>query len=284
MWKKYLEAFLKFVISGLALYVVFRSIDPKMTLEVMLIADSSMLLLATLFFIGSKWVSAIRLNYFFYDIGLKLSNRYNLKLYWVGMFYNLFLPGGIGGDGYKIFLLRKKYETSLRQLTTSVLLDRINGLMALCFLTGLGVLMLPFNTLTHWVTYLLVPGILLVYPLYYLALRKLFRLYLSSIHRTSILSLGVQVLQLLSALCILWSIGVNDKYLEYLVLFLLSSVVAVFPFTIGGVGARELTFVLGYTYLGIDEHIAVAFSLLFFTITAFVSLAGGVISMRKKSV
>jgi glycosyltransferase 2 family protein len=52
-------------------------------------------------------------------------------------------------------------------------------------------------------------------------------------------------------------------------------VVAVFPFTIGGVGARELTFILGYQFLGIDQNVAVAFSLLFFLITAVVSMVGG---------
>jgi len=34
------------------------------------------------------------------------------------MFYNLFLPGGIGGDGYKIYLLNKLSNKSIKSLTT----------------------------------------------------------------------------------------------------------------------------------------------------------------------
>lgn len=54
----------------------------------------------------SKIISSIRLNRYFKDINLSLSQTYNLKLYYLGMFYNLFLPGGIGGDGYKIYIIK----------------------------------------------------------------------------------------------------------------------------------------------------------------------------------
>ena len=47
--------------------------------------------------------------------------------------------------------------------------------------------------------------------------------------------------------------------------FLLSSIVAVLPLTIGGVGARELVFVYAHQYAGIEEAAAVAFSLIFFS-------------------
>ena len=57
-------------------------------------------------------------------------------------------------------------------------------------------------------------------------------------------------------------------------LFLLSSAVAVLPFTIGGVGARELVFIFGANYLLIDKNTAVAFSILFFVITAISSFTG----------
>jgi len=57
-------------------------------------------------------------------------------------------------------------------------------------------------------------------------------------------------------------------------LFLLSSAIAVLPFTIGGIGARELVFIFGADYLFIDKNTAVAFSILFFVITAISSFTG----------
>ncbi len=53
-----------------------------------------------------------------------------------------------------------------------------------------------------------------------------------------------------------------------------SSVVAVLPFTIGGVGARELVFLYGYQYLEIDKPTAIAFTILFFASTAITALLG----------
>ena len=93
--------------------------------------------------------------------------------------------------------------------------------------------------------------------------------------------MGVQVLQVICAFFILLALGVEGQYLEYQVLFLISSVVAVFPFTIGGAGAREVTFILGYTYLGIDENVSIAFSLIFFLITVFTSAFGGFLKVKK---
>jgi len=51
------------------------------------------------------------------------------------------------------------------------------------------------------------------------------------------------------------------------------------PFTIGGVGARELVFLLGAQWLQTNKDTAVAFSLLFFLITAISSLAGAVMKL-----
>ena len=76
---------------------------------------------------------------------------------------------------------------------------------------------------------------------------------------------------------------VSGMYVEYMTLFLLSSVVAVIPFTIGGIGARELVFIFGADYLLIDKNTAVAFSILFFVITAVSSFTGIFYETRLKN-
>jgi len=86
--------------------------------------------------------------------------------------------------------------------------------------------------------------------------------------------LGVQLLQLLCAWTILASLSIDHAVLEYLTLFLVSSVVAVLPLTIGGVGVRELTFLYGLGYIGEEPSLGVTFSFLFFMITALSSLMG----------
>ena len=69
---------------------------------------------------------------------------------------------------------------------------------------------------------------------------------------------------------------------DYLVLFLISSVVAMLPITIGGLGARELTFWYGSQYLDIHAEKAVAIGFLFYLISTAVSFLGIVFSFNKK--
>jgi hypothetical protein len=55
---------------------------------------------------------------------------------------------------------------------------------------------------------------------------------------------------------------------------LISSIVSVIQLTIGGIGSREVTFLYGATLLGLDTNTSVGVSVLFFLITAVISLIG----------
>jgi glycosyltransferase 2 family protein len=278
--KNILKTVLKFIVSGAALYIVSRNIDWQLTKDVLFNANIVWLSVATVFFIASKIMSSLRLNLYFKNIGLSITEKFNLRLYWIGMFYNLFLPGGIGGDGYKVYLLNQKFGTKVKPLIHASLLDRISGLVALLILAGLGYLAIDQNAFPSWLLAVVWAGIILALPIYYFVLKWLFSDFVSSYISTTFYSFTVQIFQVICAFFILISVGVDDHYLSYQVLFLISSVVAIFPFTVGGFGARELTFILGYQYLGIDQNVAVAFSLLFFLITAVVSLVGGFLKTR----
>ena len=73
---------------------------------------------------------------------------------------------------------------------------------------------------------------------------------------------------------ILKALGIEMDLLAYLFIFLISSIVSVLPLTIGGIGSREVTFFYGATLLGLDQNTSVGISMIFFLITAFVSLFG----------
>ena len=264
------------------MYVVFRKIDFKETKNIFLHASPVWLFLALAAFNISKIVSSFRLNIFFKKADLILGWKYNLRLYYVGMFYNLFLPGGIGGDGYKIYLLNRYFKTPLKPLISATLLDRVSGMVSLAFLAFILALNLKFPV-TGVLPYLLLGGLaLLTYPVLFLVLRILFRRFLPAFFSTNLYSLVVQAFQLVSAFCILKAMGVDQLLYEYLVLFLVSSVVAVLPFTIGGVGARELVFILGSNYLFIDRNTAIAFSLMFFIVIAISSFIGVFLETKLK--
>ena len=105
--KTKLKTALKILLTGGALVLVFQKIDPAQLFELSKNLSWPWLLPAIALFVGSKVATAIRLNYYFGNIQVSLSFWENWRLYLIGMFYNLFLPGGIGGDGYKVYLLNK---------------------------------------------------------------------------------------------------------------------------------------------------------------------------------
>jgi uncharacterized membrane protein YbhN (UPF0104 family) len=278
--KKILKTGLKLLLTGLALYLVFRKIDTAQLLEVLKTANWAWLIPAIVIFVGSKVATAIRLNLYFRNIGLYISEWHNWRLYLVGMFYNLFLPGGIGGDGYKIYILNRQYQIPVKSLVQASILDRLGGMVAILFL--LLVLILPVNLalpipsrlLPEWLVVIMA---MLVFPAFWLVQRIFFKAFLPSFWKANVWSMAGQLAQLVCACLILKSLGVTEHFLAYQMVFLLSSIVAVLPLTIGGVGARELVFVYAHEYAGIDEATAVAFSLIFFIITAAVSLVGATI-------
>jgi hypothetical protein len=87
-------------------------------------------------------------------------------------------------------------------------------------------------------------------------------------------SLAVQILQVISAVFILFAIDTFDHITAYVFLFLVSSIVAALPITIGGIGSREITFLFGANILLLDINQSIALSLLFYVITLVVSIAG----------
>jgi uncharacterized membrane protein YbhN (UPF0104 family) len=265
-----MKTIIKILFSFILLYFVLSQIDINKLLNILKTSNIFYLFIAFVFFNLSKIVSAIRLNYYFREIGINLSLKENLILYYIGMFYNLFLPGGIGGDGYKAYILNKKYKTKYKKLISALLFDRISGLVALLFLGGVLFLFSDFKILSLMI--IAGVGSVSIYFIFYFISKKLNK-FLFYFKQTTILGLIVQILQLISALFIIYALG-NMPIIDVLVLFLISSIVAVLPITIGGVGVRELTFLYGFNYLGMSADSGVAFSFLFFIITMLSSLIG----------
>jgi len=273
--KRWLKWLVKLTLTSIALYFVFTKIDAAAMWEAMSGINIYWLLLALLLFNLSKIISAFRLNHFYKTLGLQLTDNYNLKLYYLGMFYNLFLPGSIGGDGYKVYLLKQHYPNlRTRELISGTLLDRLAGLALLFLLAFLLTAFSSFSKLHPLVEWLAWAGALLAIPAWWLLLRLFFRRFLPVFGHSVHLSLWVQVSQLLSSLCLLNALQVEGYYLAYLTLFLVSSAVSILPLTVGGVGLREMVFLYGLQALPIAQAPAIAFSLLFFGVTACSSFLG----------
>ena len=185
--KGILKFILKVSVSALAIYVVIQKIDLPETKDILLHARAGWVILALIAFNLSKMIASYRLNRFFHAIGLLLPGLYNLKLYYVGMFYNLFLPGGIGGDGYKVYLLNRSHKTALKDLIPATLLDRISGLVALVFLAIFLSLFVDLSFIGPWMTWVLLAAMVIYYPVYFIIFRMLFGKFLTAFTISNVL-------------------------------------------------------------------------------------------------
>ena len=97
-WRKPLLLLFKIIVTILCFWYISQKIDFAEAFRALQAANWTFLFLAVVAYVASKIVSAFRLNIYFRNINLHLPAWQNIKLYWLGMFYNLFLPGSISGD------------------------------------------------------------------------------------------------------------------------------------------------------------------------------------------
>jgi len=281
--KNVLKFALKLSVSVVGLWVVLNKIDYDQAKSILVKTNPLWLGLAFITYNVSQWISTFRLSAFLHSEQIPIGFWDNLRLYYQGMFYNLFLPGGIGGDGYKVFALNNHFKTPVKRLIRALIFDRGSGLV---FLLVLAISMAAFSTTANlftWVPVLALAGIGLVFLAFYLLFRLFVPVYFPRFWAISVRAALVQCFQVIGALFLFMALGVEDNLVDYLVLFQISSIAIVVPVTIGGVGARELVFFYGPQFLAVDGNLGVVFSLLFFLVIALSSLAGMLVQYDPRS-
>src|SRR5205085_2695149 len=79
--------------------------------------------------------------------GIRLTLPRLTGLFFIGMFFNQFLPGGTGGDIIKSYLLLKETSGKKAGALLAVLFDRLIGLLALVVITAVLI-----SVRYHWLT------------------------------------------------------------------------------------------------------------------------------------
>jgi len=283
---------LKVIVSGLLLYFVFNTINTGDFVEYLNSLPPFILFTSFTLVLGSKYLAHYRLLNLFKSIDAEVPSRYHWKLYLQGMFYNLFLPGGIGGDAYKGYAIQKQTGKPIKPIIGCLLVDRVGGLYALGFF-GLMFFILNSSQFMAFIPWPLSQlfTIAILFTLWiigslsaYYIVKKSTNFNLSTQLRTVGYSLVLQGLQIIATWVLLEGLNLSDHTLSYLLLFTLSSIVSVLPITLGGIGAREITFFYGAQILDIETNGAVALSISFFVVNALVSLIGIYFHFRKPMV
>lgn len=273
--KKLAINILKIIISVSLLYFVFTKIPFSEVAKLWKRVNFFYIAIAAMLFLASQLVSAKRLQYYLFANHFNLSFRSNLELYFLGMFYNFFIPGGIGGDAYKVYVLNKSFGWNAKQLASSLLNDRLSGLLAIVLLLlMISTMYLDFQWVIGAIL-LIAISIMIAYGL----ILRFFSIFKGIFMKGLLFSVAVQALQVLSFIFILKSLGLESNFMAYAALFLASSVLSLVSFA--GIGVREMLFLQASKLFQSDSATAISASLIFTVITAFFSFIGLFFQLRQ---
>jgi len=268
-----IKVILIIVVTGGLLYWVFSKVPFSKIKYRLVHADRVWLAAAIACYFASMLFSAWRLLSFFKSISLRLDYRFNIRLYFLGLCYNLLLPGGIGGDGYKIYLLHKRFKLPTKKVFLAILFDRLSGFWAIGLITVVLIILIPHIT---ELIGLGIPMCLLVIGsvIYYAVARKFFKEYTHRFFTAHLKAIAVQSTQLLAIVCLLLAQDFTGKFAPYLLSFLISALAAIIPFSLGGGGVRDAIFVNLAKPFHLTVDMAVYLSLTFYLISIVVALLG----------
>ncbi len=280
-FKKPLFLALKIICSVGALYLLFHQVDIPRLLSLFASANLWWVLAAFIILNIAQLLSALRMRYYYAVDDLHLNHRDSIILYYIGMLFNIVLPGGIGGDGYKAIVIKRDYDFPLGKSIRLMISGRANGLL---FLILIGLFFGAFsNTLPTLVPYavplIILAGIVTVAS-YSILSKLLLKEEYSTQLKASSYSFWVQALVAICCACLFQALNgtyewhQNGHASDYLMLFMISSFVSVLPVSVGGIGLRELTFYYGTQLLGLNAEAGVAVALLYFIVNLCASLIG----------
>jgi hypothetical protein len=293
----------KLIISLGLLAFVLASVGVQETFATLRTANVGLLLVALGLFIFGVYLRAWRWRALLADRQLFVPISVLTQLYFIGQFFNTFLPTGFGGDVVRVVELAR-YGVSKADSVSTVFLDRMSGLMAFFLMT---LCMLPFvgsliPTTILWVligfgfaglvgTWLMferrftTPLMDKIFARAQFPFKaKVMRLYetmrANSPQATlQAMAIGFLFNLLLIAATYLVALAFDVQLsIGYFFLFVpIISTLLLLPISLNGLGVREGAYVLLFGSVGISRALAASMSLSFWGVTVGAGLIGGVL-------
>ncbi|MDV2990834.1 MAG: hypothetical protein N4J56_000488 [Chroococcidiopsis sp. SAG 2025] len=266
----------------------------------------SFIIFALLFYTGCQLLSCWRWQVVLWSSGHSAPMSSLLSSYFAGMFLNIFLPGALGGDVYRVYRVAQSTKDSEVALV-SVFLERFTGLAALSGLAVIG-LVPAFKLIGRWDILLLfaacvgslVGAVLLIASpkLLIWAEPWLIKFRLSAVaawfakiqillrtfaqHRQALLlSMGLSLLLQLAIVyyhyLVAHQLKIPISYLELLVFIPIIVVVTLLPISLGGIGLKEGLWAYLFSRIGLSVEQALLLSLTITVLGWMLSLPGAVV-------
>ncbi len=286
---------LKFIVSGSLLYFVFSRAGAAEVADIMAEMNPLMFVAAICVFVSMTLLCSFRW-------GLLLPDHFSIgrlfPLYMIGSFFNIFMPGLVGGDVVKVYYLYKETQKGAQALA-SVFMDRYMGYAGLM---TLGMLAYPFGFKAFSGTWIppVLPGIVMLFIISSLVLfiakpggrfEFISRLhdYLHSYVKNRpviVKTLGLSILNHILSSIMVWLVALSlGEQIPITTLFVFVPVIATLaalPISISGLGIREASVVLLLGTQGISPESATAISFGWFLAMAAGGLPGIVFYLREK--
>jgi uncharacterized membrane protein YbhN (UPF0104 family) len=259
----------------------------------------------------SQFVSVLRWMVLARPLGFKIPVPALVRYYLIGMFFNLFAPGTVGGDVTRVYYLardgenhpKRKFAGSTMQSAVSVLMDRAIGMAVLVWLGAIGLFFSPgyaVPPIVRSVTYALavalfagglcaffVGGILpdggySILVKLRVALRS-YRAHGRAIPQAIALSFVIHLIQAWLHLILGRAIDIEIPFSYCIIVYPLVGTFSAIPISLNGLGLREGGYLFLLQVIGISSEKGIAFGLLLFLTVALDSLVGGLIFIRQKA-
>lgn len=307
--RRTLSTILKVAVTASLYVAVFYTIDLGKLWERLQTASLGWVALGVVAYAGGQWLSAWRWWLLLRPVRLVVPYLRMVAFYFIGMFFNIFLPTIVGGDAVKAILLTRETGAPARS-TMSVFMERNVGLFALLTIATAAAFVAPpvdvkgFNllqlTLLVFAGFVAANIVLASRPAYRLvdylvALTPLSRIrsraaslyealvpYREPRWRGLLAAAAVQSF-LFQAVVILVvflnanALGLSVPVSALAVFVPLISLAGMLPISVNGLGVREALYLLLFGRLGVPADAAVSMALLYFAVTLAASLPGGVV-------
>jgi len=304
---------------GIIAYILrSRQIDPAVLLQHVRQSSPGWIAAAFAWFGLVIALCIVRWHLMLQAQGLQLGLGRSALITLIGVFFNSFMLGSTGGDVVKAYYAARQTRHLKAEAITSVVADRIVGLLGLFLLAALSIawrwreamadplVRLPLLTLLGG--FALILGLLLLFgqrawwsrlarfgPLEQLlrhvpaALRRAIVRFYDALHLyqrrggllavTLLCSVAVHSAIAVSAACIGRSLGVEVGTGFYFLTIPLINLFSAVPISISGLGVRDQLVVHFFTARGVESSLALALSLIAFALVLAWSLVGGLVYM-----
>jgi glycosyltransferase 2 family protein len=273
-------------------------------------ADLAMIVSAAVIYLFSQAISIIRWTVLARPMGIKNPFKSLASYYVIGMFFNLFAPGTVGGDVSRVYYLVREQEWNGQGRTVptvraamSVFMDRAIGMVVLIWIGAVALFLFPgypvppsIRILTMLLAFgfaactALIPVLRRLLPevghstivKLRLILRS-YRTHWSALAQAALLSVVIHLIQAWMHLVIGRALNLTIPFSYCLIVYPLVGTFSAIPISLNGLGLREGGYIFLLGLIGISTEKGIAFGLLLFFIVAMDSLIGGIVFLARKN-